>query len=269
MFNYFQNNKSFNYNILAITLIIIFSVGILPLLKAQNVPLTPTPKPFKKWKIVLDAGHGGNDPGAVGEKGTLEKDIVLSITLKLKDKLIKDSHFDVYLTRTHDKYISLSKRVEKTNLINPDLFISIHANASNIKWRRGVETYFYNHYDGYALSLYDQFYFNFKSKIFQYIRMEKSWSIAERVHTSILCMIDEAGFKSEDSNYMSDYFYILKETLSPAILVEVAFLSNKREEKIISNRRYQNAIAKGFYIGILGYFTNSCFNPVDYNLIKK
>jgi len=97
-----------------------------------------------KRTIVIDPGHGGKDPGAIGPTGLKEKDVVLDVALKVRELLRSDPQYDIVLTRDQDIFIPLNKRTEIANKINADLFISIHANASTNSYARGVETYLLN-----------------------------------------------------------------------------------------------------------------------------
>src|SRR6056297_1915346 len=112
--------------------------------KKQNK--TSQTNKVKKWKIIIDAGHGGRDPGAVGTGGIQEKGIVLSIAKKVHKLLQKYNNFDLIMTRKTDSFVKLQNRAKIANNAGGDLFVSIHANAiSGYKRRRrtkGIETYF-------------------------------------------------------------------------------------------------------------------------------
>src|SRR3989337_4418938 len=97
-----------------------------------------------KRKIVIDAGHGGHAPGAVGPSGLYEKDVVLPIALKLKKILLADPYNEVFLTRETDRFISLEERTAVANRKNADFFVSIHANANPVRRVKGIETYLLN-----------------------------------------------------------------------------------------------------------------------------
>ena len=101
-------------------------------------------KPGKIRRIVVDPGHGGHDPGAVGAHGTQEKNVVLTIGLKLAEKLRDELGIDVVMTRSTDVFIPLEERTAIANKVNADLFVSIHANASLNRGASGIETYYLN-----------------------------------------------------------------------------------------------------------------------------
>ncbi|MBI1811263.1 MAG: N-acetylmuramoyl-L-alanine amidase, partial [Nitrospirae bacterium] len=109
-----------------------------------NKPIKPHDDVLNLKTIVIDAGHGGHDPGAVGPTGLYEKDVVLDIALKLKDILSKNSNLKVFLTREKDVFIPLVERTAFANSKHADLFISIHTNASPNRNARGIETYLLN-----------------------------------------------------------------------------------------------------------------------------
>ena len=119
----------------------------LPEVRIAPAPAAATPpvvtmagKP--KRRIVIDAGHGGKDSGAVGRRGTYEKDINLAAALELAKLLRQEEAFDVLLTRTDDTFVPLGDRSRMANEFNADLFISLHCNASTNKRESGFEVYF-------------------------------------------------------------------------------------------------------------------------------
>ncbi|KNF10048.1 N-acetylmuramoyl-L-alanine amidase [Gottschalkia purinilytica] len=170
-------------------------------------------------KVFLDAGHGGKDPGAVGQ-GLQEKDIALSVTLKI-GQVLKDHGVSVYYARTTDVFLELSDRARMANNLNTDLFISIHCNAFNGS-AKGVETYSYpGSTTGARLA----------SSIQNSI-------IADKVYTL------NRGTKTAN-------FAVLRETNMNAALVETAFIDNAEDANILRNR--QDDLAKAISKGILSY----------------
>ncbi|MEK6263674.1 MAG: N-acetylmuramoyl-L-alanine amidase [Clostridium sp.] len=173
------------------------------------------------YKIVLDAGHGGSDPGAVGPTGVKEKNVELAITLKVGNILVKNGVETIY-TRKTDTTLSLQERTVISNKENPDYFLSIHANAFTSPAASGVETwYFAGSADGRKL--------------------------AEAVQAEL---IKETG-KYDRGLKTSSGFYVLKNTNSAAILVETSFISNPVEEILLNSDAYQNKLAKAISTGIL------------------
>src|SRR5207237_10266134 len=106
----------------------------------------PVPLPTVKFRLALDAGHGGWDLGRVGRKGLMEKDLVLDIVERLGKLVENGLDAEVVYTRNDDNYVALEKRAEIANLSRADLFVSIHANYSALSTARGVETYYTNTY---------------------------------------------------------------------------------------------------------------------------
>lgn len=176
----------------------------------------------KSWgtKVVLDAGHGGYDHGAI-YGGYNEKDIVLDITRKVESYL-KEAGIAAYLTRTEDRFISLAERVEVSNSIGPEIFVSIHANAliTNPKLS-GLQTYYYSN-NGYKLATF--------------------------THKQ---MLKDVGM--EDSKIRKANFWVCKYTQAPSILIETGFMTNDDERKKLTRESYQDDLAKSIAKGIIEY----------------
>ncbi len=172
--------------------------------------------------IIIDAGHGGFDPGAIGYTGLQEKEPNLAIAKKLAE-ILDNKGQKALLTRNRDKFISLQKRVSTANEADAELFVSIHANSINNNTAGGVETY----YNGN----------NNNSRLF-----------AEKIHDKLsrsLGIIDR-GIKK-------DNFYVIKYTKMPSVLIETAFLSNPREEKLLRSPEFHSKAAALIADGIIDY----------------
>ncbi|MGN1402398.1 MAG: SH3 domain-containing protein [Bacillus sp. (in: firmicutes)] len=169
--------------------------------------------------IVIDPGHGGRDPGAVG-KYNKEKALTLGTAVLLADKL-NGAGAEVVMTRDKDEYISLHDRVRISHKNDADLFISLHYNAGSAS-RSGVMSFFYNNSD-----------------------KELAMAIQEQLvsHTKL----KDAGTGLGD-------FLVLRSNRQPAVLLELGFLSNEKEESVIATKLYQQKTAKGIYRGIINYF---------------
>ena len=171
-------------------------------------------------KIVIDPGHGGYDTGA-SYGGFEEKAINLIISEKLK-KLLENSGITVFLTRDDDGFLSLAERVEITNSIKPNVFISIHNNAlKTTRGIRGVETYFWS---------------------------PQSQKLAYYIHKSIL-----SNIKIPDHFIRRARFYVIRHTGSPAVLAELGFLSNSEDRKFLTNNSTQDQYAKAVSEAILKF----------------
>ncbi|BBF42563.1 N-acetylmuramoyl-L-alanine amidase [Lachnospiraceae bacterium KM106-2] len=188
--------------------------------KAQN--LTGKGKSSKhKNIIVLDPGHGGQDQGTSCYQ-VREKDVNLVIAYKVRDLLIKQG-YDVRLTRESDVKVSLPNRVSWIKTINPSCVISIHSNYVEQTNVHGVETYC-NYAD------------------------ETSNTLATMIQSSVLEQTDAFDRKVQQRDY-----YLLRNLTTPSALVEVGFLSNLSECRLLSDEAYQNKIAQGIASGIIKF----------------
>lgn len=215
-------------------------------------------------KIVLDPGHGGIDPGAIGPGGLREKVVNLGITLRLKNHLEKLG-LNVILTRTEDKYVSLAERIKIARLSNADLFVSIHCNAAvRDRGKRGLETYFLSDAKTdweRAVAARENAALQFEvtdtnpitsndlslilSDLAQNEFLQESQDLATAVQEATA-----ANCGSPNRGVMQANFYVLRGNFMPAILVECGYISNKAEEKLLAKKDYQEKIAKGIALGI-------------------
>ncbi|MCB2291720.1 N-acetylmuramoyl-L-alanine amidase [Clostridium sp. CS001] len=185
-----------------------------------NLLINVTESVKGSYKVVLDPGHGGNDPGAIGAMGTKEKAIVLSISLKVGNILVKNGVETIY-TRTTDKTQSLQEKCDVSNAAKPDLFVSIHANSYTSSTVSGIETFYSS---GNAAGA----------------------KLAQAVQTELIKETGRVDRKVKTAN-----FYVLNNTDATAILVETSFLSNPEEEKLLGTNAYQDKLAKAISTGIL------------------
>jgi N-acetylmuramoyl-L-alanine amidase len=227
--------------------------------------VTPEEFDIKKIQtIVIDPGHGGKDPGAIGTRGTYEKDVVLSISQKLKS-LLEARGFEVIMTRETDRFISLKKRTEIASRQRADLFISIHANASTTRRASGIEVFSLRDLSTYELNDYQR-------KRNQYLLFRNFLMEPDNHIKSILsdmlydhkCHQDDllAAYavrrlsqyaRARNRGYKKAGFFVLKNTLIPAILVEVGFISNPKEERLLNTPRYRHNIARSLAQIIVDY----------------
>jgi len=187
-------------------------------------------KPGKKL-VVVDAGHGGHDPGAVGLNGTKEKDINLEIALRLA-ALLSEAGYDVILTRADDTFIPLKDRSIIANNAKADIFVSIHCNAT------------VNH-DATGTSVYTQS----ETPPGVYPNQEESRRLASNIHKELLRSLglNDAGIRRKNLS-------VCRETNAPTVLIEVAFIDNKIEEILLNIPEFQQAAAKAILKGIENYF---------------
>ena len=220
--------------------------------------------------IVLDAGHGGDDPGAVN--GQLkEKNIVLSIAQKA-GKELQGRGYKVYYTRSKDKFINLRDRTKYANDKAADLFISIHANAAPTKAKatsmRGIETFFLSparserSKNAAALenkSDVDEMNYFSKQTFLNFLNREKiiaSNKLAIDVQREVLAQAKTVIPKTADGGVREAPFWVLVGALMPAVLVEVGYITHPSEGELINNSKYQDALAKGLADGVDVYFSN-------------
>ncbi|MCX8031057.1 MAG: N-acetylmuramoyl-L-alanine amidase [Thermodesulfovibrionales bacterium] len=228
---------------------------------------------FLKKKIVLDPGHGGHDPGAVGYNGLFEKDVVLDIALKVKEIMNKNyPNFQVILTRETDIFIPLQKRTEIANKANADLFISIHANASYNRLAQGIETYILNWTDDEeamkvaarenAISLKEMKKLKDELSIIlasleSESKRDESIKAAGFIHNYLINVKPFENLVDFDRGIKQALFYVLVGAKMPAALLEVGFISNSIEEKLLSNETYRSNIARSIANGIVNYFSDT------------
>ena len=233
----------------------------LPDMKAgAEINLNP-PTQSKKFKVVIDAGHGGTDPGKPSKFGFKESDIALKIALALGKELDKNPEITVVYTRTTDVFIGLKKRGAIANKANADLFISIHCNAHNTQ-AYGTETYVLGlHANAQNLSVakaenavifleedYETAYadYNINSPesiigldLMQEAYLEQSILIASLVQDNF-----REKLKRKDRSVKQAGFVVLHQTVMPSILIETGFITNVKEGKYLASNKGQKAIAK-------------------------
>jgi N-acetylmuramoyl-L-alanine amidase len=215
-------------------------------------------------KIVIDPGHGGKDPGAIGKRGLQEKDVVLKIAKKLEKKLESALGCDVVLTRKDDRFIPLEERTAIANTEKADLFISIHANAHRNRKVCGIETYYLNlATDERVIELAARENATSEKNIsdLQMIlndlmlnsKISESSRLAEYVQLSMVKKIDSKYSKINNLGVKQAPFYVLIGAEMPSILIETSFISNESEEKRLREEKYLNLIAEGIFHGIEKY----------------
>lgn len=222
--------------------------------------------------IVLDPGHGGHDPGAVGTNDLYEKDVVLDIALKVRTILSENKKFKILLTRDKDVFIPLVERTAFANTKNVDLFISIHVNASPKKTARGVETYLLNwtndeesirvaaRENAISLKKMKEQMNKYKSDVDimlsdlrRDLKRDESIKLANYVQESIVSTLGENYNGIKNLGVKNALFYVLFGARMPSVLAEVSFISNPAEENLLSKESYRNYIAQAIANGIDTY----------------
>lgn len=192
--------------------------------------------------IVLDAGHGGYDPGKVGVNGALEKDLNLAIVQKLQ-KLLKDEGFTIYLTRNSDKILApanstspkkddMIKRIELVTELNPFFTISIHQNSFTDPDVYGPQVFFYKD-------------------------SEESATMAQVLQDVLNTQLNPEKKRAPQAN---TNYYLLTRTPTPTVIVECGFLSNPAEADLLTQESYQDRVAKAIFLGILSYYESVTSN---------
>jgi N-acetylmuramoyl-L-alanine amidase len=215
-------------------------------------------------RIVVDAGHGGHDPGALGSNGSREKDIVLQIALRLAKKLREELGLDVVMTRSTDVFIELKERTAIANKVGADLFVSIHANASLNHNSSGIETYYLNlaktekvaqlaaQENGTTLekvSLLQAVLFDLMANY----KLNDSAHLADEVQKAVYAKVGGKYTGVKNLGVKQGPFYVLVGATMPSILVETAFVSNPQEEARLNDPAYQELTADGIVEGIREY----------------
>ena len=216
-----------------------------------------------KFRLVLDAGHGGWDLGTVGRKGLMEKDLVLDIVHRLGELVESHLSAEVLYTRQDDTYLPLEKRTEIANLAQADLFVSVHANYSNDSSARGAETYYTNTYssmrartsevDAAGATAEDV---NWNSVDIRE-KVLKSRRIAVAVQQSLYRVLATQIPDIRNRGVKKASYVVLTGTSMPAILAEVSFVSSPEDETKLKNSSYRQKIAEGLYKGIAEYVASS------------
>ncbi|UCE63493.1 MAG: N-acetylmuramoyl-L-alanine amidase [Nitrospirota bacterium] len=218
----------------------------------------------KKLLIVLDPGHGGKDPGALGRKGTREKDIVLKIAKQVKEKIQKRMGAKVLLTRDKDVFVKLEDRAEFANSKKADLFVSIHVNSHRSRKVKGLELYHFGEAsDPRSLEVAARENgtpLKENGPAWQFIladklndkKIEDSQELAWTTQNALVKYL-KTHYKVKDHGVKTAPFFVLRMTTMPSILAEIAFVSNPTEEKLLRSKTYQTRVAEGIFKGINAY----------------
>ncbi len=241
--------------------------------KREEVPIIERKvKPVQKntiskiRRIVVDPGHGGHDPGAIGSSGLQEKDVVLAIGLKLRELLRDELGLDVVMTRSTDVFIPLEERTAIANKVNADLFVSVHANAAANRNASGIETYYLNlakteksaqlaaKENGTSLekvSVLQAILFDLMANY----KLNDSAHLAEEIQKSLHKKVKGHYADVKNLGVKQGPFYVLVGATMPSILVETAFLSNAQEEARMKKQSYLDMNAEGIMEGVRSYIS--------------
>jgi len=230
----------------------------------------PTPATLIQT-LVIDPGHGGHDPGAIGHK-IEEKEVALDIALRLQSLIQKQTPTQVFMTRKTDTFIPLPERVTFASSHSADLFLSIHVNAHESPAVRGSETYLFGRAaDSSAIATAarenatsEQATLNFQEKILT--DMARDW--IQNASLELAHYTQEALAKQIATRYATASlgvkrapFYVLAKTDMPAILIEIAFVSHPEEARLLKTGDYRQAMAEAIFEGVRAYIQSLEKNP--------
>ncbi len=223
----------------------------------------------KKPLIVIDAGHGGADPGAIGSNGVFEKNVTLAMALTLKKQMEATGRYEVALTRDRDVYIRLHKRVAFARARDADMFISLHADSIGKSSVRGASIYTLsekasdaqterlahkeNRADliaGVDLSVEDEVVAN----ILVDLAMRDTMNQSNFLANTVVSTIRSKGVRVLENSHRSAGFAVLKAPDIPSILIEMGFMSNPQEAKMLAQSSYREKLAAALLSGVDAYF---------------
>ena len=214
--------------------------------------------------IVLDPGHGGKDPGAIGAKGTKEKDITLDIALRLKQKMTDLDRFNVFLTRQEDKFLTLAERVAIAKEKKADLFLSIHVNSLPNEGVNLIETYYFgppltseifrlaeeeNKASQYSVSELVEIIQDINNTV----KRQESEMLANAIQSSLYNHLSEKEPELINSGVKMAPFVVLSQIEVPSVLVEISCITNEEEEAKLTTSKYREKVASYITEGIVTY----------------
>jgi len=222
-------------------------------------------------RIVIDPGHGGHDPGAVGLNGLYEKDIVLDVALRVREIMKREyPAYEVILTRDKDVFIPLPERAKIANRNDADFFLSIHANASPNRQARGIETYFLNWTDDEtalrvaarenAISVKQMKQVQSEMDVIlasldRDRKRDDSLKLAGYIQQSMVSTMSSQYQKIQNLGVKSALFYVLVGAKMSSALAEISFVSNPEEEKLLRDEAYRDMLARSLVNGVNAYFS--------------
>jgi N-acetylmuramoyl-L-alanine amidase len=225
----------FQKKMLQLLTVMIGLVGLCYLLKEGTLLVNNMKIENTKKVVVIDVGHGGNDPGKVGINNALEKDVNLAIALKLKT-ILEQQDIEVVMTREEDKGLykesdnnkkvaDMKARCALIEEIKPVMTVSIHQNSYHTSDISGAQVFYYS-------------------------RSEQGKTLAEIMQKQLIRVLDSSNTRAAKAN---DSYYLLKNTTCPIVIVECGFLSNQKEAELLCDERYQEKVAWAVHMGVMEY----------------
>jgi N-acetylmuramoyl-L-alanine amidase len=218
-------------------------------------------------RIVIDPGHGGHDPGAKGKAGVSEAELVLDVAQRLEKLLQKVQGVEVILTRDDDRFVALPERTDRANREGADLFLSIHANASANDQAHGVETYFLNFAtnlgaaavaarenaaSGQAMAALP----DFVKAIALNNKLDESRELAAIVQESVVDHLRQTNKTVKNLGVKQAPFVVLIGASMPSVLVEISFVTNPQEARLLKSGGYRQKIAEALFDAVRTYQTS-------------
>ncbi len=228
--------------------------------------VSPLPVQPPSFKLVLDPGHGGEDPGAIGPTGLKEKDVVLRIATQVRDQVRKELGWDVVMTREDDRFIRLEDRTAIASTEEGRLFVSIHANACKARDIRGIESYVIGtttNKDALRLAAKENNISPRQVSDLQIIltdlklndptKVIPSRQLAESIQMSLVNSLQKKYGQAKDLGVKQAPFIVLVGAEMPSTLIEVSFISNPKEEKMLRDQHYLDALTEAIVAGLKRY----------------
>lgn len=254
---------------------------VVPLELDDLAPLSSQDTPLKQLfglgvhTIVIDAGHGGRDPGALGDLGTHEKDITLDVALRLRDRIVALGDYRVLLVRESDVFVPLWERAAFANQHEADLFVSVHVNYLPRVSTNAVETYYFGHYEDertrklaelenqgsdYSMSEFEELVRNMQDTL----KLQESRALAHAIQDKLLSNIRASKQRVLDNGVRTAPFVVLLGVKSPSVLVEIGSLSSADAERSLRRETYRDEIANYLAEGIVDYLNLQ--RPQEYRI---
>jgi len=214
-------------------------------------------------RIVIDAGHGGHDPGVLG-KGLNEAALVLDVALRVEKLLLKEPGLEVVLTRRTDVYIPLEERTELANRESADMFLSIHANASRNEAAKGIETYFLSFASSPEAEAVAARENSASAREMHQLpdiikaialnnKLDESRDLANMVQESLVTSLRKNNKEIRSRGVKKAPFVVLIGAAMPSVLAEISFVSNKQELSLLKTNAYKQKIAESLFNAVMRY----------------
>ena len=214
--------------------------------------------------IVLDAGHGGSDPGTIGRGGTKEKNITLAVAMKMREQLLKLGVADTRMTRTGDVTVSLQERMDYAKEAKADMFVSIHVNSLPMSKDNTTETFYFGPSDDTrTLQLVDREnmgseyglsdFMEIVERLGKTLKLQESKKLADTIQKALYLNTKEFDPGTIDSGVKKAPFVVLMGLNVPSVLAEIACMSNEKAERDMNSEEYQHRIAAALVSGIMSY----------------